>query len=103
MTDSANNTENTNALDNTSKLEDLIKFPAKIKFKFIGENIEAFEPCVKSFFNDDMKLSVIIEPGKLSKSGKYITLNVTADVDNKDVMTKIYNDGSKIPHVMHVL
>ncbi|MGN1394264.1 MAG: DUF493 domain-containing protein [Succinivibrionaceae bacterium] len=97
-------TDNTTELTETkNKLEELLTFPTTITFKFIGENIESLPAYVENFFKDDMKLEFSISKGKTSRTGKYLTLNVKVTVPSSNVMIDIYEKGSQIPHVMHVL
>jgi putative lipoic acid-binding regulatory protein len=80
-----------------------INFPATITFKFIGENNTQFKKNVENFFTQELNLSVNIKEGKQSKTGKYLTLNVTVKVADSVCMNKVYSEGAKVPLVLHIL
>lgn len=80
-----------------------IIFPAKITFKFIGENQPTLKKNVEEFFVNEMHLNPEISTGKLSKTGKYLTLNVKVKVPDASCMNAIYSEGAKVPLVLHIL
>ncbi len=82
---------------------EVLKFPCSVKFRFIGVNSGELADNVRAFFADKMKLAPEIVPGNASKSGKYLTLNVTVMVPDEDQMNAVYREGSKVPLVLHVL
>ena len=97
-------TENTSAPEQEKpKLDELIEFPAKLTFKFIGNNNDAVETIIKTFFEKELTLGADISAGRQSRTGKYITFNVTVTVNDKETLYKIYKDGAELPHIQHVL
>ncbi|MBO6009877.1 MAG: DUF493 domain-containing protein [Ruminobacter sp.] len=97
-------TENTNTPEKEEpKLEELINFPAKLTFKFIGNNNDAVEKIISAFFADKLTLACDISAGRQSRTGKYITFNVTATVNDKEILYRIYKEGAELPHIQHVL
>ncbi len=97
-------TDNTQTVEeSTSKLEELIEFPATLTFKFVGNNNDAASTVIAAFFKDDLGLEASITAGRTSRTGKYITFNVTTTVADKDLLLKIYKQGAELPHIMHVL
>ena len=96
-------TDNTQTVEeSTSKLEELIEFPATLTFKFVGNNNDAASTVIAAFFKDDLGLEASITAGRTSRTGKYITFNVTTTVADKDLLLKIYKQGAELPHIMHV-
>ncbi|MBQ3774822.1 MAG: DUF493 domain-containing protein [Ruminobacter sp.] len=97
-------TDNTNAPEKEEpKLEELIQFPAKLTFKFIGNNNDAVEGIIKTFFDEKLAIGAQISEGRKSRTGKYVTFNVSATVNDKETLHRIYNEGAELPHVQHVL
>ena len=82
---------------------EVLKFPCSVKFRFIGVNSGALADNVRAFFAEQLKLDPEIVPGNTSKSGKYLTLNVTVRVPDEDQMNAVYREGSRVPLVLHVL
>ena len=65
-------TDNTNAPEKEEpKLEELIQFPAKLTFKFIGNNNDAVEGIIKTFFDEKLAIGAQISEGRKSRTGKY--------------------------------
>jgi putative lipoic acid-binding regulatory protein len=87
----------------TTAFGEVLKFPCSVKFRFIGVNSGELHDNVRAFFAEQMKLAPEIIPGNTSKSGKYLTLNVTVRVPDEDKMNAVYREGSKVPLVLHVL
>lgn len=87
----------------TTAFGEVLKFPCSIKFRFIGVNSAELHDNVRAFFAEQMKLAPEIIPGNTSKSGKYLTLNVTVRVPDEDKMNAVYREGSKVSLVLHVL
>lgn len=91
------------SLNEEHRFGELMKFPAKVRFKFIGQNETSLIHIVESFFKDDLKLDVTATLGALSKTGKYRTIEVSAEVPNEDFMYRVYNEGAKLPLVLRIL
>ena len=87
----------------TTAFGEVLKFPCSVKFRFIGVNSGELHDNVRAFFAEQMELAPEIIPGNTSKSGKYLTLNVTVRVPDEDQMNAVYREGSRVPLVLHVL
>ncbi|MEE1286958.1 MAG: DUF493 family protein [Ruminobacter sp.] len=97
--------DNTNSnQDDYTKLAKLAELPAKLKFKFIGNNNDKLLPQVSKFFLEEMNLvDAKCSAGNLSKTGKYLTININVTVENEQVMHDIYTKGAKLSEIVRVL
>ena len=83
---------------------EVLKFPCSVKFRFIGENSGDFHDNVRKFFTEDLRIvPAEIAPGRISKNGRYLTLNVTVEGSSEDMMNTVYREGARVPLVVHVL
>ncbi|WP_019003062.1 DUF493 domain-containing protein [Succinimonas amylolytica] len=83
---------------------EVLNFPCSVKFRFIGENSGELHDNVRKFFTEDLRIvPAEIAPGRISKNGRYLTLNVTVEVSSEDMMNTVYREGARVPLVVHVL
>lgn len=77
------------------KLEETSVWPGKYVYKFIYPDSPETEDQIRSFFNENVKVS-----RKLSSGGKYCSLTIKGYFESPEVIISIYKKASMIKGVM---
>ncbi len=85
------------------RLGELLEFPARLTFRFIAEASAGAPALIAEFFRRETGAEAEVAAGRRSKSGRYVTYNVTAEVASAEILYGIYRGGAELPGVLHVL
>ncbi len=78
----------------------IIKYPCQWSFRIIGKNKGVMRRAVAEYMNNT---TYQLTASNLSRSGKYVSLNLELAVLNEDVRNRIYIDLKSMPCVKMVL
>jgi putative lipoic acid-binding regulatory protein len=77
-----------------------IEYPCKWGYRVIGENEASLRKAASDVFKEK---SYSISPSRSSKTGKYVSIELTAEVKNEKARDKIYRSLRAHPSVIIVI
>ena len=74
----------------TSNIQKEITFPAPWEFRIIAfhDQVEKVKPAIVQVFHDS-GFEIKVEPGKVSREGKYQALHVSTTMPDRETLNKI--------------
>jgi putative lipoic acid-binding regulatory protein len=86
-------------LENESMQPD-IQFPCEWSYKVIGLDVNNILTAIEESV---LGLSYDVTPSNLSKTGKYVSLNLKLEVPNEEVRNLIYEKLNQSPDIKYII